>query len=85
MYMRFEERAACTIKEAMEFSGLGHTKIYEMIGDGRLDTVKIDSRRLVKVPSLLRLFGRDDAPGSSDLPDRGRRSQRTKTAEQPDA
>jgi hypothetical protein len=98
MYMRFKERLACTIKEAMGATGLGHTKIYELIGDGRLDTIKVDSRRLVRVSSLLRLLSEDGDPGGSDLPDgerwHGRRVEQskellkgigTKRAVQPDA
>ena len=48
----FKERITCTIAEACEATGLGRTKIYEMLSD--LETVKADKRRLIIVPSLLR-------------------------------
>jgi excisionase family DNA binding protein len=70
--MRFNERAACTIREAKEYGGLSNRKIYELIADGRLDSVKVDRRRLVKVASLLRLLGEDD----NSPPDRKHPGQR---------
>jgi excisionase family DNA binding protein len=53
----FSQRISCTITEASQVTGLGRTKIYEAISDGRLESVKLDNRRLVVVASLLRLFG----------------------------
>jgi excisionase family DNA binding protein len=53
----FQERLTCTIQEACEASGLGRTKLYEMLGDGRLESTKVDSRRLINVPSLLKAVG----------------------------
>jgi hypothetical protein len=44
------------IKEALRISGLGLTKIYELINDGRVQTVKIDNRRLVIYESLKALL-----------------------------
>lgn len=41
-----------TIKQVETIGNLGHTKIYELIADGRLKTVKIDGRRLVVYSSL---------------------------------
>ena len=41
-----------TIDGAKAATGLGKTKIYELIGQGRIKTVKIGSRTLVKVDSL---------------------------------
>lgn len=38
-------------------TGLGRTKIYELIGDGQLTTTTIGRRRLVIVQSLLALVG----------------------------
>jgi len=51
----FRERISCTIAEACAASGIGRTKLYEAMADGRLESVKVDNRRLVLVPSLLRL------------------------------
>ena len=51
----FAQRPTCTISEACEATGLGRSKLYELISEGRLDTTRIGRRRLVRVPSLLRL------------------------------
>lgn len=51
----FEQRPTCTISEACEATGIGRSKLYELMGAGQLDTTWIGRRRLVRVPSLLRL------------------------------
>lgn len=53
----FAQRLTCTVAEACEATGLGRTKIYELIGDGRIATTTIGRRRLVIVQSLLALVG----------------------------
>jgi excisionase family DNA binding protein len=53
----FSERATCTVKEALEASGLGKTTLYGLINGGRIETVAVGRRRLVKVQSLLALAG----------------------------
>jgi excisionase family DNA binding protein len=53
----FAERLTCTIAEACEATGLGRTKLYELIGSGDVETATIGRRRLVKVRSLRRLLG----------------------------
>jgi len=58
----FAERLTCTIAEACAATGLGRTKLYELIGDGRVDTATIGRRRLVKIGSLQRLL---DVSGES--------------------
>jgi excisionase family DNA binding protein len=52
----FAERLTCTINEACEMTGLGRTKLYELIGDGHLATTTVGRRRLVVVRSLLSLL-----------------------------
>lgn len=52
----FTQRLTCTISEACEVTGLGRTKLYELIGDGRLATTTVGRRRLVVVRSLLSLL-----------------------------
>ena len=54
--MQFTNRITCTIAEACEASGLGRTKIYEAISDGRLVSTRIDRRRLIIVASLLKML-----------------------------
>ena len=53
--MPFAQRLTCTIPEACKATGLGRTKLYELIGGGALDTITIGRRRLVRVTSLLNL------------------------------
>ncbi len=52
----FGQRPTCTIAEACDAVGLGRTKLYELIGRGHLDTITIGRRRLVHIPSLLKLL-----------------------------
>ncbi len=54
--MQFTNRITCTVAEACEASGLGRTKIYEAMADGRLVSTKIDNRRLIVVASLLTML-----------------------------
>lgn len=49
------DRLTCTVREACFETGIGKTKMHELISGGALESVKIGRRRLVKVPSLLRL------------------------------
>jgi excisionase family DNA binding protein len=41
-----------TVDGARKALGLGNTKIYELIGNGQLKTVKIGRRTLVKIDSI---------------------------------
>jgi len=52
----FAEKLTCTINEACEETGLGRTKLYELIGNGHLATTTVGRRRLVVVRSLLPLL-----------------------------
>ena len=54
--MPFTQRLTCTIDDACEVTGLGRTKLYELIGTGRIVTTTIGRRRLVVVRSLLALL-----------------------------
>jgi excisionase family DNA binding protein len=54
----FVDRLACTIAEACQATGLGRTKLYELMGDGHIETTTIGRRRLVLVQSLLSLLKR---------------------------
>lgn len=58
----FAQRLTCTVAEACEVTGLGRTKIYELIGDGRIITTTVGRRRLVIVQSLLALVGVEVTP-----------------------
>ncbi len=50
--------ALISIKEAAAELGIGRTKTYELIGNGDLETVKIDKRHLVIHASIGRLVDR---------------------------
>lgn len=52
----FAQKLTCTINEACEMTGVGRTKLYELIGDGHLATTTVGRRRLVVVRSLLSLL-----------------------------
>ncbi len=43
---------AVTIPTACAASGLGRTKLYELIGAGRVESVRVGTRRLVIFESL---------------------------------
>jgi len=58
----FAQRLTCTVAEACEVTGLGRTKFYELIGDGRVTTTTIGRRRLVIVQSLFALVGVNATP-----------------------
>jgi len=51
------ETISTTIAGACQATGLGKSKIYELISAGELSTVKIGRRTLVKTDSLRRLVG----------------------------
>jgi excisionase family DNA binding protein len=53
----FADRVTCTVAEACDATGLGRTKIYDLIKAGALKTITVGRRRLVLVDSLLRLLG----------------------------
>ena len=52
----FSQRLTCTIEEACSATGLGRTKLYELIGAGCLATTTVGRRRLVSVDSLRALL-----------------------------
>ena len=47
----------CAIPEAARALGLGRSKVYELIGEGRLETVTIGRRRLIRIASVRALAG----------------------------
>lgn len=54
-YIPFRDRVTCTVNEACQATGLGRSSIYELIGEGRLETTKVNGRRLILVRSVLKL------------------------------
>lgn len=51
------EPLAVSVAVAKELSGLGNTKIYELIGNGRLKSSMVDGKRLINFASLKSLVG----------------------------
>lgn len=47
----------CSQAEAGKMLAIGKTKLSELISEGQLETVRIGTRRLVKISSLKRLAG----------------------------
>jgi excisionase family DNA binding protein len=52
------ETLTVTVDGAKKALGIGHTKIYELIGAGQLETIKIGRRTLVKTDSIRALVDR---------------------------
>jgi excisionase family DNA binding protein len=51
------EVVTTTIEGVRKATGLGRTKIFELIKEGRLSTVKVGRRTLVTAESIRRLVG----------------------------
>jgi excisionase family DNA binding protein len=51
------------IAEFCRLAGIGRSLVYEMIGDGRLDSIRIGKRRLIVLDSYRRLVERQRAAG----------------------
>lgn len=49
------EPITVTIQGAKQALGIGTTKIYELIGDGRLRTIKLGRRTLIRTDSIREL------------------------------
>ena len=50
-----------SINDAARTIGIGRTKVYELINDGSLATIKIGRRTLVKAGSIRQLVGEQEA------------------------
>lgn len=46
------ERILVSISETQDIAGIGRTKVYELIGEDAIQSVKIGSRRLIVLASL---------------------------------
>jgi excisionase family DNA binding protein len=49
------EPISVTVKECKRLSGLGHTTIYKLLGEGKLASTKVGRRTLISFPSLKKL------------------------------
>jgi excisionase family DNA binding protein len=55
------EPVTVTVDGARKALGIGTTKIYELIGDGKLDAVKLGRRTLIKTESIRALVAELEA------------------------
>lgn len=51
------EVLSCPINDTARMLGMGRTKVYQLINQGKLDTVKIGKRNYVKMASIRKLVG----------------------------
>ncbi len=51
----------CSVSDAAKILGVGRTKIYDMLAKGQILSMRIGSRRLVKVESIKAQIERGDA------------------------
>lgn len=58
------EPIATSVKEAATALSLGRTSIYALIKDGRLQTVKLGRRTLIKIESIRALLSQGDKPNA---------------------
>lgn len=56
--MPFELRYSATINETVAATGIGRTKLYEMIRGGEVETTTCGTRRLVLVRSVINWLNR---------------------------
>tara|TARA_R110000868_G_scaffold141226_2_gene357517 strand:- start:1190 stop:1387 length:198 start_codon:yes stop_codon:yes gene_type:complete len=52
------QRISVRIREACRMTGIGRSKLYELIGEGEIEVVKIGAMTLVPVASLRKLIER---------------------------
>jgi excisionase family DNA binding protein len=59
----FRERISCTVAEACDATGIGRTKLYELIRLKQVSAKKIGRRTVVLIPTLLaEIEGRRTGP-----------------------
>lgn len=58
------ETVFVSVNEACRLVGLGRTTMYRLMDEGQVETVKIGSRRLVRVASLKALDGAPSRPAT---------------------
>jgi excisionase family DNA binding protein len=56
-----QDRITAPVGEFCKLAGIGRSLVYEMIGDGRLDSILIGKRRLIVLDSYRRLVERSRA------------------------
>jgi excisionase family DNA binding protein len=56
-----DHQITATVSDFCHLTGIGRSLVYEMIGDGRLDSILIGKRRLIVLDSYRRLIERQRA------------------------
>jgi excisionase family DNA binding protein len=56
-FLPVAQRGTVSVRTACDYSGLSRSTIYELIASKELDSTLVQGRRLIRVPSLLRLVG----------------------------
>jgi hypothetical protein len=69
----FRERLACSPAEACLALSIGRTKLYQLIGEGRIAVKKLGRRTVVAVPSLVSLMDASAAEPKPRRPGRPRK------------
>jgi excisionase family DNA binding protein len=59
-----EQRAGVTVQLAAQYVGISKSRLYELLKDGTLEGRIVHGRRIVLVPSLLKMIG--GAPSAKD-------------------
>ena len=62
-----------TIKRFTELSGIGRSRVYELLADGSLESIHVGSRRLIVLDRYRRLIERDRAKGREQAASGGRK------------
>jgi excisionase family DNA binding protein len=70
------DRITAPINEFCRLAGIGRSLVYEMLGDGRLESITIGKRRLIVLASYHRLIERRRADQPAPpAPRRGRKTR----------
>jgi excisionase family DNA binding protein len=54
------DREVVSIREAAAMIGVSRSTVYLLLGENRLDSVRLNRRRLIKVNSIRRLLGESE-------------------------
>lgn len=60
---KLKPQVAYSLKEASDLLGLSRSKLYSMISDGEIASVRIGSRRLIEASEIEALISRSRHPG----------------------
>ena len=60
------EPEAVSVDEACRLTGVGRSKIYELIAEGTMPSLKIGRRRLVRLSAIRRFIARLERAGSDE-------------------